>query len=185
MEPERVVAERTTCARHRNVETYLRCGKCGTPICPKCLVHTPVGARCPDCARPARLVGSRVGAVRYILSGAAGFGVGMLGGVILSVAPFGALIVLPLLLTGFLVGEAVSAASNRRMGSGLAILAFLCATLGPIAGRALLVAVAFPAISGAARVNLALNVAVQSLSGLELLLLLVAGVIATTRVQGR
>ena len=43
------------CARHPHVETYLRCGKCGTPICPRCLVQTPVGARCPDCANLSRL----------------------------------------------------------------------------------------------------------------------------------
>jgi hypothetical protein len=33
------------------VETGLRCSRCETPICPKCLVQTPVGARCKDCAR--------------------------------------------------------------------------------------------------------------------------------------
>src|SRR5262249_25753618 len=32
-------------------ETALRCSRCETPICPRCLVHTPVGARCRDCAR--------------------------------------------------------------------------------------------------------------------------------------
>src|SRR3954469_1296626 len=40
----------TYCARHPQVETGLRCGRCGTLICPRCLVQTPVGARCPDCA---------------------------------------------------------------------------------------------------------------------------------------
>ena len=39
------------CARHPSVETTLRCGRCETPICPRCLVHTPVGARCPDCGQ--------------------------------------------------------------------------------------------------------------------------------------
>lgn len=39
------------CARHPDVETGLRCGNCDTLICPRCLVQTPVGARCPDCAR--------------------------------------------------------------------------------------------------------------------------------------
>ncbi len=40
------------CARHADTETELRCGRCGTPICPRCMVMTPVGARCPSCARP-------------------------------------------------------------------------------------------------------------------------------------
>src|SRR5438067_13018478 len=44
------------CARHPNVETELRCGKCDTPICPRCMVQTPVGARCRDCANLRRPV---------------------------------------------------------------------------------------------------------------------------------
>lgn len=38
------------CALDPDTETNLTCGKCGQPICPKCLVQTPVGARCPQCA---------------------------------------------------------------------------------------------------------------------------------------
>ena len=38
------------CAAHPQTETYLSCGKCGKPICPACLVQTPVGARCKKCA---------------------------------------------------------------------------------------------------------------------------------------
>jgi hypothetical protein len=39
------------CVRHPGVESNLRCSRCNDLICPRCLVHTPVGARCPDCAR--------------------------------------------------------------------------------------------------------------------------------------
>ena len=39
------------CPRDPGVETALRCGRCDTPICPKCLVQSPVGARCRDCGR--------------------------------------------------------------------------------------------------------------------------------------
>jgi hypothetical protein len=38
------------CADHPDVETRLRCSRCGRPICPRCGVRTPVGMRCPDCA---------------------------------------------------------------------------------------------------------------------------------------
>src|SRR3989304_4969303 len=31
------------CATHPGVETELRCATCGKPICPDCLVGTPVG----------------------------------------------------------------------------------------------------------------------------------------------
>ena len=46
------------CARHPKVETLLRCGRCDTPICPKCMVHAGVGIRCPECAaNPQRTIG--------------------------------------------------------------------------------------------------------------------------------
>lgn len=44
----------TQCARDPEVQTALRCSRCDTPICPKCMVQTPVGARCKDCARIAK-----------------------------------------------------------------------------------------------------------------------------------
>lgn len=46
----------TYCAQHPTVETELRCGRCEKPICPRCLVYTPGGTRCPDCARLRRPV---------------------------------------------------------------------------------------------------------------------------------
>lgn len=174
-------AQRTHCARHRNVETYLRCGKCGTPICPKCLVHTPVGARCPDCARPTK-VARRGGIIAVLAATGAGLGVGMLGGIVLSFLP-GGLLFIPLILTGFLVGEAVSAASNRRGGRGLVIIAFTCAVVGPILGRAVLTALLLPLPAPALRATVAFGGAVESLGIFGLLLLMLAGVIASTRVD--
>jgi hypothetical protein len=182
---EGTVGDRTTCARHRNVETYLRCGKCGTPICPKCLVHTPVGARCPKCAAPPKSAYRGAGPATYVLSGLVGLGIGMLGGVVLVVVPFGALALLPMLLTGFLVGEAISATARRWYGPGLAILAFACAALGPLLGRAVLIAPLLPVEGVAAKASLALLTVGRSVGAFELLLLMAAGILAATRLQGR
>jgi hypothetical protein len=41
----------TYCANHPNVETSLRCNKCGKPICAKCAIRTPTGYRCKECVR--------------------------------------------------------------------------------------------------------------------------------------
>jgi hypothetical protein len=182
---EGTVGDRTTCARHRNVETYLRCGKCGTPICPKCLVHTPVGARCPRCAAPPKSASRGAAPLTYVLAGLVGLGIGMIGGVVLVVVPFGALAILPILLTGFLVGEAISAVARRWYGPGLAVLAFGCALIGPLIGRALLVAPLLPVEGAAAKASAALLTVGRSVGGFELLLLLLAGVFAATRLQGR
>ena len=43
------MSEPLYCVNHPNTETYLRCNKCGKPICPRCSVRTPVGYRCRDC----------------------------------------------------------------------------------------------------------------------------------------
>ena len=43
-----------TCYRHPRRETGVRCSNCERPICPDCMTSTPVGMRCPECARQSR-----------------------------------------------------------------------------------------------------------------------------------
>lgn len=40
-----------TCYRHPDRETGVRCSSCERPICPDCMTSTPVGMRCPECAK--------------------------------------------------------------------------------------------------------------------------------------
>jgi len=40
-----------TCYRHPDRETGVSCSNCGNPICTDCMTATPVGMRCPDCAK--------------------------------------------------------------------------------------------------------------------------------------
>lgn len=40
-----------TCYRHPGRETNVACSSCGRYICPDCMTPTPVGMRCPECAR--------------------------------------------------------------------------------------------------------------------------------------
>ncbi len=65
------------CARHPKEETSLTCGRCGKPICVRCVVHADVGIRCRECA-PARptnlgkrtsLVGGGLGLLVLIVVG--------------------------------------------------------------------------------------------------------------------
>ena len=39
------------CTKHAKAVTRLRCGRCETPICPKCTVYTPAGTRCRPCSK--------------------------------------------------------------------------------------------------------------------------------------
>jgi membrane associated rhomboid family serine protease len=48
---EATQTQRQTCYRHPNRETGVSCSNCGRPICPECMTSTPVGMRCPECAR--------------------------------------------------------------------------------------------------------------------------------------
>jgi membrane associated rhomboid family serine protease len=50
-----------TCYRHPDRETAVSCSSCGRPICPDCMTPTPVGMRCPECARQRTRVTRGVG----------------------------------------------------------------------------------------------------------------------------
>ncbi|MDI6857015.1 MAG: hypothetical protein QME71_01700 [Dehalococcoidia bacterium] len=117
------------CATHPDVETELRCGRCGKPICPRCMVYTPVGARCRDCARPTRLPTYRISA-GYIVRGAlaaaaAAAATGGLWAALLSRRgdAYGFLVLFLGIGIGYAVGEAVSWATNRKRGAVLQVIA--------------------------------------------------------------
>ena len=115
------------CATHPSVETELACGKCGKAICPRCLHHTPVGARCRACAGIRRLPTYNI-STAFLARGAgaalaAGVVLGGLWGIFLPFQPsffFGLLVGLGL---GYAVGESVSAATNRKAGPPLQAIA--------------------------------------------------------------
>jgi hypothetical protein len=101
-----------TCSNHPGVETRLTCSNCGKPICPRCMVPTAVGQKCPDCARqtrrargtpPTGVLGKVL--VVTLLAGAA-------GAVLLRVLPLGGF--LGSLLYGFVVGALAGWAARGR-----------------------------------------------------------------------
>lgn len=57
----------TTCYRHPDRVTGVRCQRCERPVCPACAVPAPVGVQCVECVRGAR---SRVISGRAVLAGA-------------------------------------------------------------------------------------------------------------------
>ena len=124
----------TYCARHPQVETALRCGRCDTLICPRCLVQTPVGSRCPDCANVRRI--PTVDVKPIVL--ARGLAAGILAG--LAVGAFwgyaepdrgigGFFIFFIALGMGWAISEAISVATNRKRAQALQGMAILGAVL--------------------------------------------------------
>ena len=120
----------TYCARHPTVETYLRCGRCDTPICPRCLVQTPVGARCRECANISRLPTFDV-PLSYFLRGlaaaaVAGFGIGIFWAYISGGGAgrgLGFLSFFMALAIGWAISEIISLATNRKRGTSLQVCA--------------------------------------------------------------
>lgn len=115
------------CATHPEVETNLRCGRCGRLICPKCLVQTPVGVRCPDCAKLKRLPTYQVSPRQYLIASGAGLGVataaGFVWALILNAINFLLLSLLIAAGIGYAIGEVISLATNRKRGPGLQAIA--------------------------------------------------------------
>lgn len=108
------------CYWHPRRETRLQCGRCGKPICTECVRRHPVGIRCKECARPERLPTYRFAAAdaargALAMTGA-GVGAGVALGLLERLPGAGFFTLLLWLGAGWLIGEAVAAAVNRRRG---------------------------------------------------------------------
>lgn len=116
------------CAAHPDVETNLRCGKCGTPICPKCMVTTPVGARCRECARLYVLPTYRISFVYYLRAVGAALATAIAIGVAWSFlrSYLGSVGPILTVLVGYGAGMGISfmmgLAVNRKRGIWLAVI---------------------------------------------------------------
>ena len=121
------------CATHPEVETNLRCGKCDQAICPRCLVQTPVGARCPDCAKLYKLPTFQVSTKYIAIAIGSGLGMaivcGIVWGVIISSLDLFYLNLILAVGAGYVIGEVVSLSVNRKRGTRLAIIAGLAVPL--------------------------------------------------------
>ncbi len=119
------------CTFHPQTETYLRCSKCERPICGKCVITTPVGARCPDCALVQRLPTYSLPAPQFGMSAvvalAGGVGIGVFFGLVENLMPGGftrqIFVALAFLASGYLIGESISRVSNRKRATPLQLLA--------------------------------------------------------------
>ncbi len=143
-----------TCYRHPNRETGVSCSSCGRPICPDCMTPTPVGMRCPECARqrtkvvrgvgggggrlgafPATLILIAINVVAYLVevgAGGGGLSPGVANSVVNDFALFGPLVAegewYRLITGGFLH------ASPFHIGFNMLLLYFLGRLLEPALG---------------------------------------------------
>ena len=121
------MADTTYCLRHPDTPTNLRCSRCNDLICPECLVHSPVGVRCPDCGQGVRLPVYDVPASLLARAILVSVPIGVVGVFVLSliVLPRGGLFLYMLGMAGlgYLMGEAVSRAADLKRGRTLQYVA--------------------------------------------------------------
>jgi len=141
-------AHTPTCSNHPGVETRLQCSTCGTPICPRCMVSTPVGQKCPVCARQSGRARGRPQVSLLGRSLGAAIATGAAGGLVLAVTGLRAGLLIAALL-GLVVGSAARAAVGRRTGRVFGALA--------VAGLVVGIAVTM-ALAGASPLSPALGV---------------------------
>ena len=122
------------CKRHSGVETSITCGRCGDAICPRCMIHAPVGVRCPDCGRSRPMPTFDVSPMFMARGVGAGLLVGVVGGVVASLVIrffyFPYILAVLIVALGYLVGEAISVSTNRKRGTRLKLTAGLSMLVG-------------------------------------------------------
>jgi hypothetical protein len=124
-----------SCANHPRQETAVRCGKCGKPICTRCMVSTPVGMRCRECAQLRRLPQFDVGPNLLLRAVPAGLATSTLTWFIVAYIPFFRFFLG--ILVGAAVGEVMSRLARRRSNVVLEACGVLVIVVGFFAALAL------------------------------------------------
>jgi hypothetical protein len=138
------LAETTTyCAEHEDTPTSLRCARCEKLVCPKCMVQAPVGIRCREHGKAQKPPMYQVSRVYMARGFGAAIVVGIVGGIVLAFAVpylnlvgfYGGIAVAGI---GYLVGEAVSRATNYKRGTPLVVASVVGMVIALVAFLAIL-----------------------------------------------
>ena len=122
------------CSYHPDVETEMSCAECGKPICPKEMVLTPVGYKCPEDARPKRSQYVLVKPKQLVRAILVGLGVSVLGGLIIAGIGWGGGFFLGI-FWGSATSEAVRRASGGHRGGTVGTVAAVSLGVGWLAGN--------------------------------------------------
>ena len=116
------------CANHPKEMTVVRCGRCEKPICTRCMVDSPVGKKCRECARPGHHLAKT--APQYVLIA---FLVATLVALPAAMVMHEIrLLILPATIYGYVVGEVTLRAGKRGRGLAMQIAAGLAAAIAAI-----------------------------------------------------
>jgi MFS family permease len=119
------------CVNHPKVETWLRCNRCGNPICPKCAVQTPVGFRCKQCIKGQLAVFYSATPLDYVIAVVIGLVASTIAALIIgAVGLFFAFFLAP--VAGGVIAEVVRWATGRRRGRWVWLVVSACIVVGAL-----------------------------------------------------
>lgn len=122
------------CTTHKDRETLRICGRCERPFCPDCLIATPVGGRCRECARGPKIARMRVQAWRWPLVAAAALLCGVAAGLVFRVT--GWFLIIIAVAAGQLIAGLVLPVSGRKPGLALAVVSTMFLVVGVLGSGA-------------------------------------------------
>ncbi|MEA3339525.1 MAG: B-box zinc finger protein [Chloroflexota bacterium] len=125
------MSEPLHCVNHPKAVTYLRCNKCGDPICVKCAVQTPVGYRCRDCVRSQQKVFyADFRPIHYAVAAAVALPLALIAGWLIPSLTWYAIILGP--LTGGGIANLAHWAIRRRRGQYTWLVVCGCIVAGTL-----------------------------------------------------
>jgi hypothetical protein len=129
------------CVNHPDVETTLRCNRCGRAVCLKCVKLTDVGYRCKDCIREQQDAFFNAAGVDYVVVAVVSFLLAAVAGPIMSVlfglfGPFFGIIIAVFLgpAVGGAAATLIRRTVGRRRGRYMGVVAVIAIILGVTVG---------------------------------------------------
>lgn len=128
---------KTFCVNHPETETYLRCNKCGKPVCMKCVQRTPVGYRCNDCLGMQRAGYYNATPFDYPIAAIIALVLGIVAAFAMRLVNFGffgiiiAIFVGP--IAGGIISEIIRRVISKRRGRYTALVACVALVVGALA----------------------------------------------------
>lgn len=173
----------TFCVNHPNVETLIRCYRCGRPMCLKCVTRTPVGLICKECLGSQRSGFYTAAPADYVAGFLVGVALAIAGGAFAGLIGFFLFEIFFAPFAGGIIAEGVRFGARNHRGQYFWIIGCVAVLVGGLIG------VALPSIFSAlalGRLDLALFIipvrAMRSLFSLGFLIYLV---LATATVYAR
>ncbi len=122
----------TYCYYHPDIETSLRCNQCEKPICARDAILTDTGYKCKECVRNRQKVFETAEWFDYIVIALVAGGLAFLGGLLISILPWGFLSIFISPAVGIGIAEAARRAVNKRRSKRLTQTAIIAALLGSL-----------------------------------------------------